>query len=149
MMRHVISGVLIVSSAVWLGAQSGTKYDRAGEKTYTGTIKTVVSFQAADNSVGVHFDLKTDDGKIVSVHVAPALYVGMQNFFFFADDQVEIVGSRVTRDGNVAIWAKSIKKGGQVLTLRGDTDTGKWNGGDDGIDGCGVNHLPLPRLTER
>lgn len=148
MMRHFISGVLIVSSAVWLGAQSGSRYDRAAEKTYTGTIKTVVSFQAPDGSVGVHFDLKTNDGKIVSVHVGPALYVGMQNFFFFADDQVEIVGSHITRDGNAAIWARSIKKGDQVLTLRGDDGAPKWTG-DDGMDGCGVNHIPLPRNTER
>lgn len=148
MMRHFISGVLIVSSAAWLGAQSASHYDRASEKTYTGSIKTVVSFQAPDGSVGVHFDLKTDDNKIVSVHVGPALYVGMQNFFFFADDQVEIVGSRMSRDGNAAIWAKSIKKGDQILALRGDDGAPKWTG-DDGMDGCGVNHIPLPRNTER
>lgn len=147
MMRHFISGVLIVSSAAWLGAQSATQYDRAGEKTYTGTIKTVVSFQAPDGSVGVHFDLKTADNKIVSVHLAPALYVGMQNFFFFADDKVEIVGTRMTRDGNAAIWAKSVQKGDQMLALRGDDGAPKW-GGDDGMDGCGVNHIPLPRGTE-
>ena len=148
MMRHFISGVLIASSAAWLGAQTATHYDRADEQTYTGTIKTVVSFQAPDGSVGVHFDLKTDDGKIVSVHVGPALYVGMQNFFFFADDKVDVVGSRMTRDGNVAIWAKSIQKGDQLLALRGDDGAPKWTG-DDGMDGCGVNHIPLPRGTER
>jgi hypothetical protein len=148
MTRQFISGALILASSVWLGAQGGTKYDRAGENIYAGTIKTVVSFPAADGSVGVHFDLKTDVDKVVSVHVAPAMYVGMQNFWFFADDKIEVIGSKVTVDGNVAIWAKAIQKGSTVLALRGADGLPKWTG-DDGIDGCGVNHLPLQRGTER
>ncbi|HZR25672.1 MAG TPA: hypothetical protein VFA59_18890 [Vicinamibacterales bacterium] len=148
MTRQFISGVLIVVSSVFLGAQTGTKYDRATEKTFAGSIKTVVSFPAADGSVGVHFDLKQDDGKIVSVHLAPAMYVGMQNFWFFADDKVTIIGSKVTVDGNVSIWAKSVQKGESLLVARNADGTPKWTG-DDGIDGCGVNHLPLQRGTER
>jgi hypothetical protein len=148
MTRQFISGVLIFASTVLLGAASGTRYDRSGEKTYAGSIKTVVSFAAADGTVGVHFDLKTDDDKTVSVHVAPAMYIGMQNFWFFADDKVEIVGTKMTIDGNVAIWAKTIQKGADTLVLRDADGAPKW-GGDDGIDGCGVNHLPLQRGTER
>jgi hypothetical protein len=148
MIRQFISGVLIFTSSVLLGAASGPRYDRTVEATYAGTIATVVSFPAADGTVGVHFDLKTDDGRVVSVHVAPAMYVGMQNFWFFADDRVEIVGSKVTVDGNVSIWAKAIQKGTQILAVRDAEGMPKWSG-DEGIDGCGVNHLPLPRGTER
>ncbi len=82
------------------------------------------------------------------MHVAPALYVGMQNFFFFADDKVTIVGTRSTYDGNTFITAKSIQKGNDILVLRNDVGAPKWTG-DEGIDGCGVNHIPLPRNTER
>ena len=148
MTRQFISGALIVASAVFLGAQSGTRYDRTAEKVYTGTVKALASFPDASGNVGVHLDLKTDDGKIVSVHVAPAMFVGMQNFWFFADDVVEIVGSKATIDDNVSIWAKAIQKGNTVLVLRNADGTPKWTG-DDGIDGCGVNHLPLQRGTER
>ena len=148
-MRPFISGVLVLASSVMLAAQGGGKYDLSAEKTYTGSIKTVVSFAAPDGSVGVHFDVKTDDGKIVSVHVGPALYVGMQNFFFFAEDKVQIVGVRTTYDGNVFIAARSIQKGDNVLVLRDETGKPKWTGEDGGIDGCGVNHIPLPRNTER
>ena len=147
MRRLFTSAVLIVAASALVAAQG--KYDLAGEKAYSGTIKTVVSFQAPDGSVGVHFDLKTDDGKIVSVHVGPAIYVGMQNFFFFAEDKVEIIGTRTTFDGNVFIMARSISKGSTMLVLRDDTGKPKWAGFDDGIDGCGVNHIPLPRNTER
>ena len=147
MHRHFISAVLAVAASTMLAAQA--PYDRAAEKAFTGTIKTVVSLPAADGSVGVHFDLKTDDGKLVSVHVGPALYIGMQNFYFFADDRVEIIGTRVTYDENVFIEAKSIQKGSTMLVLRDDAGKPKWGGADEGIDGCGVNHIPIPRNTER
>jgi hypothetical protein len=148
MTRQFINGVLILTSTALLGAASGPRYDRSAEKSYAGTIATVVSFAAADGTVGVHVDLKTDDGKAVSVHLGPAMYIGMQNFWFFADDKVEIIGTKMTVDGNVAIWAKAIQKGAETLVLRTDDGTPKW-GGDDGMDGCGVNHLPLQRGTER
>jgi hypothetical protein len=148
MIRQFISGALVVSSTLFAAAQTGTKYDRVAERAITGVIKTVVSFPAADGSVGVHFDLKTDDGTIVSVHVGPAMYIGKENFWFFADDKVTIVGSRMTLDGNISIWTKSIQKGNELLVLRDATGMPKW-GTDDGIDGCGVNHLPLQRGTER
>jgi len=147
MRRPFISAMLVAVAASTLTAAQA-KYDLADEKPYSGTIKTVVSFQAPDGSVGVHFDLKTDDGKIVSVHVGPALYIGMQNFFFFADDKVEIIGARTTADGNTFIEARTIQKGGTMLVLRDETGKPKWTG-DEGIDGCGVNHIPLPRNTER
>ena len=148
MIRQFVSVVLVVSSSLFVGAQTGTKYDRGAEKAITGVIKTVVSFPAADGSVGVHFDLKTDDGNIISVHVAPAMYIGKANFWFFADDKLTIVGSHVMVDGNVSIWAKAIQKGSETLVLRDAIGTAKWVG-DDGIDGCGVNHLPIQRGTER
>jgi len=147
MRRYFVSAILVVAASALLAAQG--KYDLASEKAYTGVIKTVVSFQAPDGSVGVHFDLKTEDGKIVSVHVGPALYVGMQNFFFFAEDQVEIIGAKTTADGNTFIAAKSIQKGSSMLVLRDSAGKPKWPGFDEGIDGCGVNHIPLPRNTER
>ena len=148
MRRHFISAVLVVAASAVVAAQSGGTYDRLGEQALSGTIKTVVSFQAPDGSVGVHFDLMTDDGKLVSVHVGPALYIGMQNFFFFADDKVQIIGTRTTYDGNVFFTAKSIQKGSEMLVLRDATGKPKW-AGDIGIDGCGVNHLPIPSNTER
>jgi hypothetical protein len=148
MRRLVISAaVLVVAAATIVAAQA--KYDRASEKAFTGTIKTVVSFAAADGTVGVHFDMKDAEGKIVSVHVGPAIYVGMQNFFFFAEDKVTIIGAKENADGNAFITAKSIQKGSEMLVLRDDTGKPKWTGGDEGTDGCGVNHLPLPRNTER
>jgi hypothetical protein len=148
MILKFISGVIVIASSVLLGAQLPTGYDRAAEKTIAGTIRAVASYPAPDGTVGVHLDLKTDGG-IVSVHVAPAMYIGQNNFWFFADDKVEIIGTWMNIDGNVSIWAKAIQKGSDVLVLRNADGIPKWAGDRDGIDGCGVNHLPLPRGTER
>jgi hypothetical protein len=145
-MRHFISAVLIVSTSVFAAAQ--VAYDRSGEQIFQGTIKSLASFPAPDGNVGVHFDLKTDDGQIVSVHVAPALYLGMQNVYFFADDRVQIVGVKTNYDGNVFITAKAVQKGSAMLVLRDDAGKPKWTG-DAGTDGCGVNHMPIPSNTER
>jgi len=147
MRRPFISGILVAAASVMLAAQAPARYDRAAEKTVTGTIKALVSYAAADGSVGVHFDLKTADG-IVNVHVAPAAYIGQQNAYFMADDEVTIIGARMTADGTTAIWVKAIQKGSSMLVLRADNGTPKWTPATDGTDGCGVAHPPLPRGTE-
>ena len=148
MMRRFISGVLVVVATAALAAQApANRYNRAAEKTISGTIKALASFAAPDGSVGVHFDLKTPDG-MISVHVAPAMYIGVQNAFYMADDQIEIIGAPTNADGRTTFWAKAIMKGSSMLVLRDGEGRPRWTPADDGTDGCGVNHPPLPRATE-
>jgi hypothetical protein len=148
MMRRLTSGVLVVFATAALAAQGATiRYNRPAEKTISGTIKALASFAAPDGTYGVHFDLKTPDG-MVSVHVAPAAYLGQQNAFFMADDQVEIIGAPTMTDGHPIFWAKAIMKGSSMLVLRDAEGRPRWTPADDGTDGCGVNHPPLPRATE-
>jgi len=145
MTSKLISGVLILSASAMLAAQSPRRYDRAAERAISGTIKSVGSFPAVDGQVGVHIDLKTADG-LVEVRVAPAAFIGENNFYFFADDPIVVIGTREpASDG--AVWAKAIQKGSQVLVLRTDAGVPKWKPATDGIDGCGVMHLPLQRTT--
>jgi hypothetical protein len=148
MTRSLISGMLVVASAAVVAAQSPGRYDRAAERAITGTIQTVVSFPDTSGAVGVHFDLQTAEG-LVSVHVGPALYIGQQNFWFYAGETIDIVGTRQQVDGNVAVWAKAIQKGGDMLVLRNADGTPKWAPAIDATDGCGVNHPALQRGTER
>jgi hypothetical protein len=124
------------------------RYDDTAEKPIAGTISAVVTFQDGAGTVGVHLDLQTADG-LISVHLGPATFIGQNNFWFFADDQVEIIGTRTLHDGNSAIWATAIQKGRTLLALRNADGTPKWTPATDGTDGCGVNHPPLPSGTER
>jgi hypothetical protein len=138
---------MLIGLTGFLGAQTPARYDRAAEKSLAGTIKAVVSYPASDGSYGVHFDLETATG-MVNVHVGPAAFIGEQNFCFFAEDKVQIVGAKVTTDGRTAYWAKAVMNGANVLVLRNEDGTPKWTPGTDGTDGCGVAHHPLARTTE-
>jgi len=148
MTRTFISGVLVFATAVALSAQTpATRYNRPAEKTISGTIRALVSYAAPDGSVGVHFDLKTASG-MVTVHVGPAMFLGQQNSYFMADDQIEIIGTFTESAGYSTFWAKAIQKGSSLLVLRNADGTPKWTPATDGTDGCGVSHPALPRATE-
>jgi hypothetical protein len=145
MISKCISGVLVLSASTMLAAQSPPSYDRTAERVFSGTIKSVGSFPAADGAVGVHIDLRTADG-VIDVRVGPAAFIGQNNFWFFADDPIVVIGAKEPQSDG-AVWAKAIQKGSQVLVLRSDVGAPKWTPASDGIDGCGVNHLPLQRTT--
>lgn len=152
-MNHTTAIALLMCSlgATPIVAQSlaqPARSDGTAESLIAGTIRAVATFQDAAGTVGVHLDIRTADG-LVSVHLAPATFIGQNNFWFFIDDQVEIIGARTLHDGNSAVWATTIRKGGTVLALRNADGTPKWTPAIDGTDGCGVNHLSLPRGTER
>jgi len=138
---------LWLAASAGILAQTGATYDPGAEVTVTGTIKHVVSFTAPDGSVGVHLDFTTPDG-MLNVHVAPALYIGMQNFWFFADDQLEIVGVKSVVDGNKAFIVRTLKKDGKALNVRSADGKPAWTPASEGTDGCGVAHPALPRGTE-
>jgi len=152
MTRNLIARSTAV--ALWLGAsaamlaQGGAPaYDPSAELTVSGTIAHVVSLASPDGVVGVHLDFKTPDG-MLNVHVAPAIFIGQANFWFFADDQLEIVGAKTFVDGNKAFVVRALKKDGKTLTLRTADGKPAWKPAAEGADGCGVDHAALPRGTE-
>jgi hypothetical protein len=145
MISKCISGILVLSATTMLAAQSPSPYDRTAERAISGTIKSVGAFPAADGSVGVHIDLKTPDG-MLDIRVGPAAFIGQNNFFFFADDPIVVIGAKEPQSDGT-ILAKAIQKGSHVLTLRTDAGAPKWSPASEGIDGCGVNHLPLVLRT--
>ena len=146
MISRWLSGVLVLSASAMLAAQSPARYNGAVEKVVSGTIKTAVALPAADGSVGVHLDLRTAEG-VVDVHVAPATFIGQENFWFFADEAVVVTGFTLTGDNDGPIWARVVKKGSTVLVLRREDGTPRWATANDGVDGCGVNHPPIQRTT--
>ena len=145
MINRLISGALVVGATAMLAAQAPARYDRATEKTYSGTIKAVASYPAPDGAVGVHLDLQTPEG-LFDVRVGPAMFVGQENFWFFADDRLVVIGARASGDEG-PIWARAIQRGSAILVLRGEDGTPKWTPATDGTDGCGVNHPPVQRTT--
>lgn len=140
----LVAGVLASSAAAQTPATAAPQYDPAAEVTYGGIIAGVISVTGTDGTVGVHLNLKTGTGVIVKVHLGPAMFIGMNNFSFFADDQVLITGSFVSHGGEMALWARQVNKEGKTLTLRSPDGTPRWPFATaEDPDGCGVSHAPV------
>ena len=118
-------------------------YDPAAETSISGTILQVVSAVGPDGAVGVHLTLKTT-GTTVKVHLGPAVFIGMNNFSFMAEDLVAVRGAYVWHDGEVAMWARQVTKRSETLTLRSEDGTPRWPFATaDDPDGCGIAHAPI------
>jgi len=144
--RLVLSAFVFSCVAALASAQppAAGRYDAAVETTYGGVVTTVVSAAGPDGSVGVHLNLKTDTGKIVKVHLGPAMFIGMNNFSFLADDVILVKGAYVSHDGEVAVWAREVTKGDKTLALRGPDGTPRWPlATAEDPDGCGVAHAAV------
>jgi hypothetical protein len=141
MRRHILASSIALLVAGVASAQTAT-YNPAAETTLSGTIRYVISAAAADGTVGVHLEVTTAGGP-VRVALGPAMFIGMNNFYFYADEKVQVVGAKVGRTGE--IWARTITKdGASILTLRDDDGTPRWpRATPDDPDGCGVAHAPI------
>jgi hypothetical protein len=141
LLSFVLSLVATVAAAQ---APPTGRYDANVEASYGGVVTSVVSVAAPDGSVGVHVNLKTATGTVVKVHLGPAMFIGMNNFSFFSDDLILVRGADVSHDGEVAVWAREVSKGGKTLALRGSDGTPRWTQATaDDPDGCGISHAPV------
>ena len=146
MIRHfamsvLVSGALAVSVSAQPRTAATAQYDPNAEAAFGGVITQVISVVGPDGTVGVHLNLKTGTGKVVRVHVGPAMFIGMNNFSFFADEQVLVTGPIVSRAGESAVWAREVTKGGKTLTLRSPDGTPRWPYATaEDPDGCGISH---------
>ncbi|HEY7288575.1 MAG TPA: hypothetical protein VH583_01975 [Vicinamibacterales bacterium] len=141
-MKSVIlaSSLLVMTAGLAFG-QSPTGYNKANETTLSGPIRYVLAAASPDGTVGVHLELKTPAG-LVRVSLGPALFIASNNYYFFADEQVYVVGAKAATG---EIWARTISKDGKTfLTLRDEDGTPRWQRAtDDDPDGCGVSHAPI------
>ena len=150
MIRHTafsLSCFVLVFCAL-LAAQTPASapraYDPAAEVTLGGIISGVVATNAPDGTVGVHLNLTTARNTSVKVHLGPAMFIGMNDASFFAEDQVLVTGSFVSHNGEIALWARTITKGTKTLTLRNQDGAPRWPlATADDPDGCGVSHGPV------
>ena len=138
---RVVAFVLSTACATAAFAQTAAKsakYDPASEIAVTGNIKNVISAPGEGGQVGVHVQLNTPKG-VMWVSVGPALFIGENNFYFFADDNVQVTGAAIGSGEDATLWARTITKGGKTLTLRNPDGTPRWKTHDE-LDGCGVSH---------
>src|SRR5262245_65483716 len=114
MIRHfamsvLMSGALAASVSAQSSPPAHAQYDPNAEAAYGGVITQVISVTGPDGTVGVHLNLKTGTGNVVRVHVGPAMFIGMNNFSFFADERVLVTGPIVSRPVESAVGARDVK----------------------------------------
>lgn len=139
----LFAGVLAASAGAQTPAQAPRAYDAAAEKSYSGIVNSMIIATGPDGTVGIHVSLKTPSG-LVNVEVGPAMFIGMNNFAIFKDDQLDVTGAFVSHDGDVALWARELVKDGKTLVLRSPDGTPRWPYATaDDPDGCGVSHAVI------
>jgi hypothetical protein len=137
----LVLGVFATTSAAQSSGPAPGQYDPSVEGSYAGVITSVISIAGPDGNVGVHLNLKTATGTIVKVQLGPAVFIGMNNFSFLADDLILVQGAYVSHDGDVALWARQVSKEGKTLELRSPDGTPRWPlATAEDPDGCGVSH---------
>lgn len=105
------------------------RYDKSTEVTLKGTVDAVLPHQARMGmaGTGTHLTLKTDDG-VFDVHVGPTNWLSEKKFAFAKGDQIEVVGSSITFNGEKAVIAREITKGDAKITLRDANGIPAWSG---------------------
>jgi hypothetical protein len=137
----VLAGAALTAQAPAIAPRA---YDPAAEVTLGGVIAGVVATNASDGTVGVHLQLTTARNTVVKVHLGPAMFIGMNDASFFADDQVLVTGAFVAHGGEVALWARTVTKNNKTLILRNPDGAQRWPlATADDPDGCGVSHAPV------
>ena len=129
--------VAVVLAGAPLGAQGKgagmgmPRYDKATERTVTGTVEAVNPHQGRGGGTGLHLSVKTDAG-ILEVHVGPTAWLTQQHYAFAEHDALELIGSSVKVDGKDAFLARQIRKGDVTMTLRDANGLPRWSrrGGD-------------------
>jgi hypothetical protein len=119
------------------------KYDRAVEASYGASSQCGQRRRARWHRRRAS-QSQDRDRHHVRVHLGPAVFIGMNNFSFLADDLVLVRGAYVSHDGDVAVWARQVSKEGKTLALRDENGAPRWTQATaDDPDGCGVSHAPV------
>jgi hypothetical protein len=75
---------------------------------------------------GTHVLLDTPDGDI-EVHVAPTSFLASNGFEIARHEVLDVVGSRITVNGERIIVARDITQGGRTLAVRNTDGTPTWS----------------------
>jgi hypothetical protein len=95
------------------------KYDLSSEAKTKGVVSEVKEFSCAvTGNNDVHLVVKLPEDKTVLVHLAPPRFLKEYGFSFAKDDQIEIVGSKMTMGGEESVLARQIERGTDTFTFR-------------------------------
>lgn len=113
------------------GWAAGSGYNRlynpATVETDSGEVVSVQRIVPMKGmSGGLHFIMKSDKGTI-SVHLGPAWFLQKEGVKIEPEDHVTVRGSRITFEGEPALIAAEISKGGKTWRFRDDKGIPLWS----------------------
>jgi hypothetical protein len=107
-------------------------YNPKTETTIVGVVQSIDTIAAPSGRGrrslgGTHLVVKTDK-ETLEVHLGPTAYLNERHITIAKGDSLEIVGSRVTIQGEPVLLARRIKNGPTEWTLRDATGRPLWSG---------------------
>jgi sporulation protein YlmC with PRC-barrel domain len=118
------------------GAEHHGMHHPKEAKTIRGAIESVGTFRLEGPAMegaardGVSLRIRTDEGKLVTVHTAPREYLNRQNITFNAGDQVTVTGSEAKVAGSDVVIASKIEAAGTTVNLRSPEGRPLWLSGE-------------------
>ncbi len=106
-------------------APTGPKYDAASEVKIKGAIEEIRD--VAGDFQGTNLVVKTDTSTVL-VYVGPTAFLKEIDTSFNKGDQVEIIGAKVTENGQEELLAREVTVGTNTFTLRDDKGIPVWAG---------------------
>lgn len=125
----VLSLVVLVAALVFAQTKAQPKYDKSAEVALKGAVEEVKDVPGTCcKEACVHLMLRTDQG-VFEIQVAPEAFLQDLEVKFEKGDKINVVASKITKDGTDVYLAREIDRNGNVLIVR-DNDGGpvwSWN----------------------
>lgn len=109
------------------GAAYMLSFDPATLETVEGTVVRIHQVPSPNVWLtGVQLNLKTKQGAEVSVHLGPAWFIDNQELHLEVEDWISVTGSHVRPNGVETLVATEVRRGDEVLHLRGNDGMPVW-----------------------
>lgn len=114
--------------------EDSPRYDLSTEAILSGTVESVEQIAGPGGDRGrramggTHVMLKTS-GETLEVHLGPTAFLNEAKVMVAKGDELTVIGSRVTVDGERVFIAKEVRKGDNVWTLRDAAGLPLWRRG--------------------
>jgi len=103
------------------------KYDRTTEAVFKGVVVDVIDHTCpVSGGLGAHILLKSEDGKVIEVHLATTKFIKNYEMVFNKGDVVEVKGSKVKFEDKDTILAREITRNGDLFVFRDKDGKPAW-----------------------
>ena len=103
-------------------------YNPSTIQTVNVVVKEVENVTSAKGMmVGIHL-LTSENDKLLKVHLGPAWFINNQDILIKKGDELKIVGSMISYEGEKVLVAKTVQLKEDILTLRNDFGKPVWAG---------------------